>query len=61
MTTDTDDLWDQDVKVHEHGYLTDLLGERAIASIDAYAKAKQTVPAEPALQCAALALGRPGG
>jgi arylsulfatase A-like enzyme len=40
-TTDTEDLWDQDAKVHNHGYLTELLGDRAVASIDAYAKAKQ--------------------
>jgi arylsulfatase A-like enzyme len=39
--TDTDDLWDGDVKFHEHGYLTDLLATHAIASIDAYAKARQ--------------------
>ena len=39
--TDTDDLWDQDVKVHEHGYLTELLGDRAVSVIDGYAKAKQ--------------------
>ena len=38
--TDTEDLWDGDAKVHENGYLTDLLGDRALASIDAYAKAK---------------------
>jgi arylsulfatase A-like enzyme len=39
--TDTDDLWDGDVKVHQAGYLTDLLGERAIAGINDYAKAGQ--------------------
>ncbi len=39
--TDTDDLWDGDAKVHENGYLTDLLGDRALASVDAYAKAKK--------------------
>jgi arylsulfatase A-like enzyme len=39
--TDTDDLWDQDALVHNHGYLTELLGDRAIASIGDYAKAKQ--------------------
>jgi arylsulfatase A-like enzyme len=40
-STDTDDLWDQDSLVHNHGYLTDLLGDRAIATIGDYAKAKQ--------------------
>jgi arylsulfatase A-like enzyme len=39
--TDTDDLWDQDALVHNHGYLTELLGDRAISSINDYAKAKQ--------------------
>jgi arylsulfatase A-like enzyme len=38
--TNTEDLWDQDVKIHENGYLTDLLGDRAVASIGEYAKAK---------------------
>jgi arylsulfatase A-like enzyme len=36
-----EDLWDGDVKVHENGYLTDLLGDRAVKSIAEYAKAKQ--------------------
>jgi arylsulfatase A-like enzyme len=39
--TDTDDLWDQDTLVHTHGYLTELLGDRAVSVIDDYAKAKQ--------------------
>jgi arylsulfatase A-like enzyme len=39
--TNTDDLWDQDVKIHETGYLTDLLGDHAVNSISGYAKAKQ--------------------
>ena len=38
--TNTDDLWDGDVKIHQNGYLTDLLGQQAVASIEAYAKAK---------------------
>lgn len=36
-----DDLWDDDVSIHQTGYLTDLLGERAIKIIDAYAKSRQ--------------------
>lgn len=36
----TDDLWDNDVKIHQNGYLTDLLGQQAISAIEAYAKAK---------------------
>ena len=39
--TDTDDLWDDDAKIHEAGYLTDLLGNRAVSVIGEYAKAKQ--------------------
>jgi arylsulfatase A-like enzyme len=39
--TDTEDLWDGDVKVHQFGYLTDLLGDRAVSEIDRYAKAGQ--------------------
>jgi arylsulfatase A-like enzyme len=40
-STDTEDLWDGDVKVHQNGYLTDLLGDRAVAVVNDYAKAKQ--------------------
>jgi arylsulfatase A-like enzyme len=40
-STETDDLWDGDVKVHETGYLTDLLGSRAVSVIEAYAKEKR--------------------
>jgi arylsulfatase A-like enzyme len=36
--TDTEDLWDGDVRVHQTGYLTDLLGSRAVAVIDTYAR-----------------------
>ena len=39
--TDTDDLWDDDAKIHQAGYLTDLLGNRAVSVIQAYAKAKR--------------------
>jgi arylsulfatase A-like enzyme len=36
--TDTDDLWDDDVKVHQNGYLTDLMGAKATAVIAGYAR-----------------------
>ena len=36
--TDSDDLWDQDVKVHQAGYLTDLIGAKATAVIADYAR-----------------------
>ena len=37
--TSTDDLWEDDVKIQQTGYLTDLLGERAVATIAGSAKA----------------------
>ncbi len=36
-----EDLWDQDAKVHEAGYLTELLGNHAVNVIGDYAKARQ--------------------
>lgn len=36
-----EDLWDGDSKVHEVGYMTDLLGDRAVRVIGDYAKAVQ--------------------
>jgi arylsulfatase A-like enzyme len=36
--TDTEDLWDGDVKIHQTGYLTDLMGAKATAVIDEYAR-----------------------
>ncbi len=38
---ETDDLWEDDVKVHQAGYLTNLLGDRAVRVIGDYAKSKQ--------------------
>jgi arylsulfatase A-like enzyme len=40
-TTNTDDLWEDDVLIHQTGYLTELLGNRAISVITDYAKAKK--------------------
>jgi arylsulfatase A-like enzyme len=37
--THSNDLWQEDVKVHEDGYLTDLLGNRAVDVINGYARA----------------------
>jgi arylsulfatase A-like enzyme len=39
--TDTDDLWEDDVKIHQTGYLTDLLGSRAVDMVEAYAGSGQ--------------------
>jgi arylsulfatase A-like enzyme len=36
-----DDLWDDDVPLHQAGYLTDLLGSRAVDVVNGYAKSSQ--------------------
>ena len=36
-----DDLWDDDVLLHQTGYLTELLGARAVDVIDGYAKTRK--------------------
>lgn len=36
-----DDLWDDDVSIHQTGYLTDLLGGRAVEVIRSYARSQQ--------------------
>ena len=36
--TDTEDLWDNDVKIRQPGYLTDILGSRAVEMIETYAR-----------------------
>src|SRR5205809_4978901 len=38
---DPDDLWDGDARIHETGYLTDLLGDRAVSTIEHYAAEKR--------------------
>ncbi len=37
-TSDSEDLWDQDAKVHQAGYLTELLGDRAVSVIHDYGR-----------------------
>jgi arylsulfatase A-like enzyme len=39
--TDTEDLWDDDVKIHQTGYLTGLLAEQAIKSINGCVKERK--------------------
>ena len=39
--THSNDLWDGDIRVDQHGYLTDLLGARAVEVVNSYAKARQ--------------------
>jgi arylsulfatase A-like enzyme len=36
-----EDLWDDDVKIQQSGYLTDLLGSRAVDAVNTYAKSGQ--------------------
>ena len=36
-----EDLWDDDMPIHQAGYLTDLLGSRAVEVVNGYAKSKQ--------------------
>jgi arylsulfatase A-like enzyme len=38
-TDHKDDLWDGDMPVHQAGYMTDLIGNRAVDAVNAYAKA----------------------
>jgi arylsulfatase A-like enzyme len=40
-TDHKDDLWDDDMPVHQIGYLTDLLGDRAVGAINRYAGARR--------------------
>jgi arylsulfatase A-like enzyme len=40
-TDQKDDLWDDDVPVHQTGYLTDLLGSRAVDVIDRFARSRR--------------------
>jgi arylsulfatase A-like enzyme len=39
--TNTDDLWDGETKIQQTGYLTDLMADRAVSSINDYVKAQQ--------------------
>ena len=38
-TDGREDLWDGDTPVHQAGYMTELLGDRAVAQVDEFAKA----------------------
>jgi arylsulfatase A-like enzyme len=39
--TDTGDLWNDDMRIEQSGYLTDLLGSRAVATITEYARTRR--------------------
>ncbi len=39
--SDTEDLWDDDVKIHQVGYLTTLMGDQAVKTIAANARSSQ--------------------
>jgi hypothetical protein len=55
--TATDDLWDGDVPIPQAGYLTELLGDRAVSLLrrSAAGAPKAPVPFEPAFQRTTLA------
>jgi arylsulfatase A-like enzyme len=36
-----EDLWDEDISIHQAGYLTDLLGNRAVEVVNGYARSRQ--------------------
>ena len=40
-TDQKEDLWDDDVQVHQMGYLTDVLGRRAVDAVNGYGKSGQ--------------------
>jgi arylsulfatase A-like enzyme len=40
-TNQKEDLWDGDVAIHETGYLTELLGNRAVDVVNGYARSRQ--------------------
>jgi arylsulfatase A-like enzyme len=40
--TDTEDLWDDEVRIRQPGYLTDLLGSHAVEVVETYAKSEQS-------------------
>ena len=48
------------MQVHQIGYLTDLLGSRAVDVVNGYAKSGQPFLRQPAFQRAALAVGSAG-
>jgi arylsulfatase A-like enzyme len=40
-SSDTEDLWEGDVKIRQTGYLTDLLGSRAVEVVNEYARSEE--------------------
>jgi len=54
---DKEDLWDDHVPIHKAGYLTGLLGDRAVDVVKRLREIRPTLHAQPTLQRAALALG----
>ncbi len=39
--THSNDLWDEDIRVDQHGYLTDMLGAHAVDVVNGYAKSRR--------------------
>ena len=58
--TNTADLWEDDVPIQQMGYLTDLLGRRAVEVVHTSGPIRLPLPPQPALQRPALALGSAG-
>jgi hypothetical protein len=54
---DKDDFWEDEVPIQQAGYLTELLGSRAVACREWICRESKAVHAQSALQCAALAVG----
>src|SRR5262249_2764928 len=52
-------LYEQEVPIERHGYMTNLLGDRAVETIEGYARSKEPFLLSLAFHCATLALGRP--
>ncbi len=54
-----EDLWDQDAQIHEVGYLTQLLGDRAVSVINDYASKQTPFFLSLHFNAPSLAVGRP--
>ena len=53
-------LHEQEVPIERHGYMTNLLGDRAVQTVEGYRQVEGAVSAEPAFHGAALAVGGAG-
>jgi len=58
---DRSDFWEDDVPIHRAGYLTELLGSRAVEVVKRLCEIRPTIHDQPTLQRTALALGSSRG